>query len=340
MAEMTPTTRTLDGLLVDPIDGARPGRLAIEGDLVVEVEEGGENHGPMLFPGFVDLHVYDPLDLPARGVTGYLQTGRRPVESADPLCLGLHLEGPFLNPEAAGAIPVEDLLPVDLAQLREWLDRGDVRLMTVSPELPSALEVIALVAERAVAAIGHTHANVATTRAAVDAGATFVTHLWNAMAPLRARTTGPVPELLLDERVTLGLIADGRHLHPRVEELTVRIAGPGRIALTSDLVDEAVLPDNRLAGGSRAGAELVRRMARYGLPEASMMASLVPARLLGLTDRGRLAPGFRADIAVLSRDFAPLETFAAGKTVWALRYPEVQQLDEIPPSTHAPGGGA
>jgi N-acetylglucosamine-6-phosphate deacetylase len=331
---------TLEGLLVDPIDGARQGSLTIEGDLIGEVREEGGNEGRMLFPGFVDLHVYDPIDLPGRGVTGYLQTGRRPFESADPLCLGIHLEGPFLNPAAAGAIPVDELLSVDLVLLEQWLARGDVRLVTVSPELPGGLEAIALVSSRAVAAIGHTHANAATARAAVEVGATFVTHLWNAMPPLRARSTGPVPELLLEEKVTLGLIADGRHLHPRVEELTVRVAGPDRIALTSDLVGEAVLPDNRLAGGSRAGAQLVRRMARYGLAEAATMASLVPARLLGLSDRGRIAPGFRADIAVLSRDFAVLETIVAGKSVWALRYPETQQLDEIPPSTHAPGTGA
>lgn len=331
---------TLEGLLVDPIDGARPGRLTIEDGLIVEVVEGVADPGPMLFPGFLDLQVYEARDLVSTGVTGYLQTARRPQESPDPLCLGLHLEGPFLNPEAAGAIPVDELLPVDLMLLREWLERGDVRLVTVSPELPGALGAVELIAQRAVAAIGHSHANAVTSRAAVDAGATFATHVWNAMAPLRARETGPVPELLLDERVTLGLIADGHHLHPRVEELTVRVAGANRIALTSDLVRTARTPDNRLAGGSRAGAELVQRMARFGLAEAATMASLVPARVLGLADRGRLAAGYRADIAVLDGDFTALATVAGGKTVWALRYPEAQQLDEIPPSTHAPGRGA
>ena len=110
--------------------------------------------------------------------------------------------------------------------------------MTISPELEGGLDAIRRVAERAVAGVGHTHANAATTRAAVDAGARFATHLWNAMAPVSARETGPAPALLLDERVTLGLIGDGRHLHPSVEELTVRVAGPGRIALTSDRVAE------------------------------------------------------------------------------------------------------
>jgi N-acetylglucosamine-6-phosphate deacetylase len=198
-----------------------------------------------------------------------------------------------------------------------------------------------LTAEKAVAAIGHTRANTANTRAAVEAGARFATHLWNAMAPLSARATGPIAELLLEPRVILGLIADGRHVHPRVEELTVRLAGPDRIALTSDLVAlPGHDPEGRLLGGDRAGAALLARMARFGLREAAAMTSLVPARLLGLTDRGRVAPGFRADLAVLDDRLSPLETIVAGETAWDVRYPQSQKLDDKPPSTDAPGSGA
>jgi N-acetylglucosamine-6-phosphate deacetylase len=332
--------RTLEGLLVDPIDGARPGVLTIEGDLIVEVEEKDVAGERVILPGFIDLHVYEPETLITTGVTGYLQAAQHPVETADPLCLGLHLEGPFLNPEVAGALPVESLRPVDLHLLGEWLARGDVRLVTISPELDRGLEAIAAVAEWGVAAVGHTRANEATTRAAIDAGARFATHLWNAMAPLRARETGPATALLLDERVTIGLLGDGLHLHPTVEELTVRVAGADRVALTSDRVGKPISAGNRLQGGSLTGAELVARFARFGLPAAAAMASLVPARLLGLTDRGRLEPGHRADLAILSNTLEPLETVVAGKAVWGLRYPETQKLDEIPPSTHAPGSGA
>jgi N-acetylglucosamine-6-phosphate deacetylase len=313
---------TLEGLLVDPIAGAKTGALTIEEDLIVEVQYGDASNERIIFPGFVDLHVYAPETLIVTGVTGYLQTAQRPVETTDPLCLGLHLEGPFLNPEAAGALPVDDLLPVDLDLLAEWLDRGDVRFVTIAPELDFARDAIRIVAERAVAGVGHTLANAATARAAVEAGARFATHLWNAMSPLKARETGPVAALLLDERVTLGLLGDGRHLHPGVEALTVRAAGPGRIALTSDRVAQPLTPDNRLAGGDISGAGIVARFARFGLPEAAAMASLVPAQLLGLTDRGRLEPGFRADLALLDAGLRPLETVSAGKTVWALRYPE------------------
>jgi N-acetylglucosamine-6-phosphate deacetylase len=333
---------TLGGLLVDPINGARPGRLIIEAELIAGVEEDpGEAPERLIFPGFVDLQVYEPAGIAATGVTGYLQTGQEPVPTGDPLCLGLHLEGPFLNPEFAGALPVAALRPVDLSLLSEWLAQGTVRLVTVSPELEGALGAIrAIVAAGAVAGLGHTTANCTTIRAAVEAGARFATHIWNAMAPLRARSTGPTPELLVDERVTIGLIADGRHLHPRVEELTLRLAGPGRIALTSDLVAKPMRDDYSLRGGDRAGAALVARMARYGLAEAATMASLVPARLLGLSDRGRLLRGQRADLAILDPAYNPLETFVAGKVHWAVRYPQTQELDEIPPSTNAPGHGA
>jgi N-acetylglucosamine-6-phosphate deacetylase len=308
---------TLEGVLVDPVDGAFAGRVAWEGGRIVEVErlDAGPAE-PLIFPGFLDLQVYAPDGVATQGVTGYLLATRRVEAPEDPLCLGLHLEGPFLNPQAAGAIPVEELEPVDLSALEDWLGSGLVRLVTISPELPRALAAIELVAGRgSVAAVGHTHANGLTVRSALDAGARFATHLWNAMAPVAARTTGPVPTLLLDERAVLGLLADGRHLHPRTEELTVRVAGAGRIALTSDLVRRPQRPDGRLLGGDRCGAALVARMVRFGLAEAAAMASLVPARLLGLDDRGRIAPGYRADLAVLGPDFAPLETFVAGLAI-------------------------
>jgi N-acetylglucosamine-6-phosphate deacetylase len=135
---------------------------------------------------------------------------------------------------------------------------------------------------------------------------------------MKARAPGAIGAVLEDERITLGLIADGRHLHPATEALTVRAAGPRRIALTSDLVPPPrQRPDGTLLGGDRCGAALVRRMApRFGLAESATMASLVPAELLDLTDRGRLAPGFRADLAILDGSLEPLETLVAGTPVW------------------------
>jgi N-acetylglucosamine-6-phosphate deacetylase len=308
---------TLEGVVVDPIEGSFPGALVIEGGVIVEVRRGeGGASGPLLFPGFVDLQVYDAAAVAGTGVTGYLLATRTVQEVADPLCLGLHLEGPFLNPEAAGAIPVDELTPVDLGAVREWAEAHElVRLVTLAPELPLALVAVErLAAAGIVAAVGHTQANDLTAQAALDAGASFATHLWNAMKPPRARSPGPVLTLLLDERVTIGLIPDGRHLHPLVEALAVCAAGPGRVALTSDVVPAPQHRlDGSLLGGDKIGAAVVKRMARFGLAEAAMMASLVPAQVLGLTDRGRLAPGYRADLAVLAPDFTPLRTLVAGE---------------------------
>jgi N-acetylglucosamine-6-phosphate deacetylase len=312
---------TLEGLLVDPIEGAFPGAVVVEDGIIAEVRrvEGGAEE-PLVLPGFIDLQVYDPGDARSAGVTGYLLATRTVQEVEDPLCLGLHLEGPFLNPEAAGAIPVEELTPVDLGAVAEWASvPGLVRLVTLAPELPFApVAIERLAAAGIVAALGHTLANDLTTQGALDAGATFATHLWNAMRPVRARSPGPVLTLLLDERVTLGLIPDGRHLHPLVEELTVRVAGPGRIALTSDRVPAPQeRPDGSLLGGDRIGAAAVARMARFGLAEAAAMASLVPAQVLGLADRGRLAAGYRADVAVLDLELRPVATYAEGRRLLA-----------------------
>jgi N-acetylglucosamine-6-phosphate deacetylase len=317
MIDRAESRHTLEGLLVDPIEGSFLGALVVEGGVIAAVErrEGGAEE-PLIFPGFIDLQVYDASKLAATGVTGYLLATRTVQEVDDPLCLGLHLEGPFLNPEAAGAIPVEELRTVELGLVAEWASATDlVRLVTVAPELPFALVAIEhLAAAGIVAALGHTLANGLTTQAAVDAGARFATHLWNAMKPPRARAPGPVLTLLLDERVTIGLIADGRHLHPAAEELAMRVAGPDRIALTSDKVAPPQhRPDGSLLGGDRSGAAVVGRMARFGLREAALMSSLVPARVLGLADRGRLIAGHRADLAVLAPDFSVLRVLAGGE---------------------------
>jgi N-acetylglucosamine-6-phosphate deacetylase len=322
--------RELTGLLVDPINGVRAGVLRLAEGRIESVRDLDDDlEEPVLFPGFLDLQIYDWSQSLEQGVTGYLATvGTSRRGAVDrfletlpdgPACLGAHVEGPYLNPEAAGAQPAEHIRPVDEPELGTWLATGRVRMVTLAPEVEGGFAAIEqIVAARAVAALGHTATNHRTTRAAVDLGASFATHLWNAMSGFRARAPGAIGALLEDERVTLGLVADGRHLHPATEELTVRAAGPARIALTSDMVHPPrELPNGKLLGGDRCGAALVARMAaRFGLAEAATMASLVPAGVLGLTDRGRLAAGFRADLVVLRADLSPLETIIGGETAW------------------------
>jgi N-acetylglucosamine-6-phosphate deacetylase len=324
--------RELHGLLVDPIDGPRAGVVRFQGDRIASVEETGDgSEAPLVFPGFVDLQIYDFERCHQHGVTGYLATvgtsARGGVERFldelpdDPACLGAHVEGPYLNPEKAGAQAIEHIRPIDPAELAGWLASGRVRMVTLAPELEGGFEAIErIVAAGAVAAIGHTRTNHYTAKAAIDRGATFATHIWNAMSGFRAREPAAIGTLLADDRVTLGMIADGRHLHPATEEVTFRAAGPLRIALTSDMVPppHEDSETGKLHGGDRCGAALLlRAAARFGLAEAATMASLTPANVLGLADRGRLVAGARADLAVLESDFTPRETILAGETIWA-----------------------
>ena len=319
----------IEGVLVDPVEGAFEGRLVVEAGQIRHVERTPASCDTLVFPGFVDHQVNDAVALEAEGVTGYLaartSAPRRAVERfleqlpAEP-CLGAHLEGPFLNPKARGAHAAEHIRQVDLAELDDWLSSGAVRIVTLAPEVPLALDAIErIVAAGAVAAVGHTLASAEEMRAAIDRGARLATHAWNAMGALRQRAPGAIGAVLVDARVTLGLVADGRHVDPLVEELTVRAAGPSRIAVTGDFAVPSVTPDGTLAGGDKLGAGLVRRVARFGLPEAATMASLVPARLLGLADCGRLAPGYRADVAILDARLRMRATIRAGRVTWDRR---------------------
>ena len=322
--------RALEGRLVDPLEGERPGRLTLEDGAIVSVEAATvADDAPYIFPGFVDLHVYDTTETAPHGVTSYLATlGTGPAdEVADFLAshppeggrVGVHLEGPFLNPDAAGAQRAEHIVPLDPTLLEAWLATGHARLLTLAPEVEGALDAIrSIAAAGAVAGIGHTRANYYTTKAAVESGARFATHLWNAMSGFTARVPGAIGTLLADERVTLGLIADGRHLHPVTEQLTIALAGARRIAATSDLVPapQERPEDGKLLGGDKIGASLLARLSEHGLAEAATMTSLTPAKVIGLDDRGRLAAGFRADLAVLDDALAPLETVIGGQSVW------------------------
>jgi N-acetylglucosamine-6-phosphate deacetylase len=325
-----PGTRALEGRVVDPLDGERFARVEIENETIVSVTPIDADSGSSyIFPGFIDVHVYDESQTAASGVTGYLLTcGTAPPEqiatflrdrATDPTCLGVHLEGPFINADAAGAQPVEHVQPVDLELLESWLDSDRIRLITLAPEVEGGLDAIRRIAETpVVAGLGHTRANYYTTKAAIELGARFATHIWNAMSGFTARTPGAIGTLLADERVTLGLIPDGRHLHPVTEQLTLQIAGADRIAVTSDLVPppHERPEDGKLLGGDRIGAALVRRLADHGLEAAATMTSLTPARLLDLDDRGRIAPGYRADLALLDSNFEPIETISAGTSIW------------------------
>lgn len=343
--------------------------LTIEAGTIVEITPGtGRSRHEIVAPGFVDLQVngVDDVDcsdagpddwrragtvLAATGVTAWLPTlvsqpldrygpelgaiataMRRP--DPGPVILGAHLEGPFLG-GSPGAHATEAIVPVDLPWLRALPDT--VRLVTLAPEQGEAIAAVALLRDHGVVvSLGHSDADLATTLAAIDAGATMVTHLFNAMGPLHHRAPGMAGAALADDRVFVGLIADLVHVHPALLRVAYRTKGAERVALVTDAVgwragrlaalDIAVVNGApRLADGTLAGSALTMDQAVRNLVDAAGVepadavrsASTTPADVLGDRSRGRIEPGARADLVVLDRDsLAVLRTIVDGRTVW------------------------
>jgi len=245
---------------------------------------------------------------------------------------GLHLEGPWLATARCGAHTPSLLRDPDPAELDRLLAGGAVRMVTLAPERTGGLDAVRRIAGAgALAAVGHTDASYEQTRAAIDAGARVGTHLFNAMAPVHHREPGPVVALLEDERVTVELVCDGVHVHPALWDHVLRVAGAGRVAAVTDAMAAAGMPDGayelgglavdvdsgvaRLRGnGSIAGStatmdQIFAGIVRHSpLPRAESlrravaMTATTPAATLGLTDRGVLAPGRRADLVLLDAD--------------------------------------
>lgn len=265
---------------------------------------------------------------------------------------GIHLEGPFLSPARRGAHPEHLLLDPDPGVMAVLLRAGGghVRHVTLAPELPGAGGLAEQVrAAGAVVALGHSDADAATSTAAFAAGARSATHLFNAMRPWRHRDSSVVPAALAAAaraEAVVELVADGTHLDAGTVAAVMSLV-PGQVALVSDAVPPAGLPDGdhvlgplvvqvrdgvarttdgAIAGGSGTLLDVVRfahRRAGVPLSRAVAAASQVPAALLGL-DRptaarpvpvGRLAPGHRADVLVVDDDLAPVQVWHAGAQV-------------------------
>lgn len=324
-----------------------------------------------LVPGYIDVHVHggggaqcntaepDEIAEVARfharhGTTGLVATTlAAPVEdlcsalAAIARCpsanlLGAHLEGPFLSPEQPGAMDAGRFLDPDIRQLERLLAAGDerIRLMTLAPELPGALELVQrLVRAGVVASIGHTNATDAEVRAAVRTGATAATHVFNAMPPFHHRRPGAVGAVLDLPEVSCELICDGLHVDPVAMRLVHRVKGPRGIRLVTDAIAAAGMPDGQyemagrpvtvtegtalLAGGETiAGSTLtmeaaVQNAVRFlgiSVEEAILIASTNSARLLGLHARkGAIAPGLDADLLVLNEQLDVEATMLAGQ---------------------------
>lgn len=356
----------------------RPGWLSVADGRIVGCGAGpppgpAEDLGDgVVVPGFIDMHVHGgaggsyadsseairrAVDLHARhGTTGGLAS----LVTAAPQALlsqvrvlatatrrglvdGIHLEGPWLSRLHCGAHDSGWLRAPDDAEVDALLAAGDgtIRMVTLAPELPGAVSTIGrLVDAGVVVAVGHTDAGYDQTRAAIDAGATVGTHLFNAMRALHHREPGPVPALLSDPRVTVEVIADGVHLHPAVIRHVVATAGPDRVALVTDAMAAAGAGDGaftlggldvdvsggvaRLRGtttiaGSTATMDRLFAAAvgllggdDEALAAAVGMTSATPARVLDLDGAGVLRTGAAANLVVLDAEMHAVRVMRRG----------------------------
>jgi N-acetylglucosamine-6-phosphate deacetylase len=353
-------------------DGVVDGYVRVVDGRITAVEPGTGAGSDWIVPGFVDLHNHgggghsfttgDP-DAARSAAAFHLRHGTTSVLASlvsSPFALmrdataalaplvregvlaGIHFEGPYLAQRRCGAQNPAHLRDPSLAELRELiaLGGGAVRMMTLAPERPGALDAIGLLAQAGiVAAVGHTDATYEQTRAAVAAGATVGTHLFNGMRPPHHREPGPVVALLAAPGVVCELIADGVHLHDGMLAFVASAAGPDRAALVTDAMAAAGMTDGayELGGQDVVVSGGVARLARNGSIAASMltmdaalrrvvdagvslvdacrMGATTPARAGGLTTVGAIAPGLRADLVILDGELRVRRVMRAGTWV-------------------------
>jgi N-acetylglucosamine-6-phosphate deacetylase len=318
-----------------------------------------DGSGRFLVPGYIDLQLNGAFGhdftanpetiwqvakkLPRWGVTAFLptiitsprsqietaqdvlQNGRPPnFKGAEPL--GLHLEGPCLNPQKKGAHNPAYLRQPDLDWIADWSPETAVSLVTLAPELPDALAMVEELASRGIiVSAGHSLATFDQALAGFANGIRYGTHLYNAMPPLGHREPGLVGALLNTDEIVTGIIPDGIHTHPAMVKLAWEMKGPNGLNVVTDAMAALGMPpgiyrlndfsvtvsenDARLADGTLAGSVLdmetaVSNLIQFTgctLAEAIATVTTTPAKLLNLPDRGQIAPGLIADAVLLNQ---------------------------------------
>ncbi len=275
------------------------------------------------------------------GIARYIKSAHNHSPKAPPRAeiLGIHLEGPFISHARRGVHPPDAIAEPSLPALEKFLQAADgcARILTLAPELPGALELV----ERArtaglVVALGHTDATYEQAHTAIERGARHAVHVFNAMRPFSHRETGVLGAVLTDTRVTAEIIADGVHVDAAAIRLLLAAKGVAHVLLVSDGISATGMPDGsyrlgmfevlvaggvahsregRLAGSTLTLDRAVRHIVSLGVPliEAVRMATLVPARRLGLEARkGVIAPGADADLVLLTSDLYVAGVMARG----------------------------
>ncbi|EGA88504.1 N-acetylglucosamine-6-phosphate deacetylase [Planococcus donghaensis MPA1U2] len=323
-------------------------------------------------PGFIDIHIHgaaghDVMDstpealnglaaaLPKEGTTSFLATTMTQTDEAISAALkniqafdaqegqaemlGVHLEGPFISDKRAGAQPIEHIVTPSLPLFNKWqkLSGDQIRVVTMAPETADDSTFIKSLADEGVTiSIGHSNATFEEVQKAVRSGAKHVTHLYNQMSPLHHRNPGVVGAALLEDDLSVEVIADFIHSHPSAVELAFRQKGAERLILITDAMRAKGLSagvydlggqdvqvtekDARLADGTLAGSILtmekavqnVQSITRCGLNELVAMTSANAAAALGLSNKGKLQAGMDADIAIVDDSFTVQLTICRG----------------------------
>jgi N-acetylglucosamine-6-phosphate deacetylase len=310
-----------------------------------------------LSPGFIDLHIHgeikDISENEARGgTTGFLANlhPASPQEIIQQIAgikeektqllgarlLGVRLEGPYLNPAFAGALPKEKLRIPSLSEAKEILRQagGILKMVVLAPELPQAITVIKFLKNKGViASLGHSAASFAEALRAFRAGITHATHVFNRLAPFDHKEPGAIAAILTDARVWAEVICDGIHVHPAVLRILLCAKTSDKVTLITDSTrsqrwpkkirvgDIFRLKDGTLYGSALTMMKAVKNAVRFmgvSLPEAVKMASLNPAKILGRGKiTGSIEEGKKADLVIFDRNFQVKMTMVEGKIVYS-----------------------
>lgn len=338
--------------------------------------------GQFLLPGLVDLHIqgaggadclhgtpeaFDRISraITAFGTTGWLATtvydsvsdNRHLLESVRACgrdlggarALGIHLEGPFINPSKKGMISPDCIVPVNERVLDEILDLCGpaLKMMTIAPELPGALKVIEKLTSRGIiASFGHSDADYTQTKDGIAAGITHVTHLFNAMRSMGHRSPGPIPALIQNEKMTVQFIPDGTHIEPPMAWLVGKVLSPQRLCLITDGLESLGRGDGEfiykgrkvfsrngvvrhqdgtLVGTGVGLSELMGRFAQFtgwSLDQTVRAASITPLSVLGLTSSSGplIRVGHPADLVLAEVENGMIRartTWVGGKIVYS-----------------------
>lgn len=329
-----------------------------------------------LLPGYIDIHIhgatgYDTMDgtaealhkiacfLVKEGVTAFLATTMtQSIESIDKALenvskfkgkegeaqlLGVHVEGPFISKRRAGAQPIQHIIPPSIDYLHHWhgLSGRRIRKMTIAPEIEGGFSFIEELGKLGIiASIGHSDATMGEVEEAVNKGVTQATHLFNQMRPFHHREPGVVGGVLHENRVTVELIVDFVHCHPKAVNLVYRLKGASTIILITDAIrakglgygsydlggqsvqvtkEGAHLSNGALAGSVLSMEQAVKNMhaiTKCSLQELVAMSSLNAARQLNLSSKGKVKEGFDADFVLLDKELNVQKTICQGKVVF------------------------